>query len=389
MKIFDQKNETMQPADRAQLQLERLQALMARLKRNVRRYRELLGDARIESLDDVRKLPVTEMSELAASFPYGMFALPLQEVMRLNSAVGPDGKQLVIGHTRNDLTQWARLVARQLVAAGVTSNDVIQICFGSGQFDRALGYMLGAELITASVIPDDPSHVDYQLAMLQNYKTTVLVTSPANARELAALIRARDIDAQALYLRTVILSRPVNDTERDELKRGLSAAIKCTFGVSEVLDPGLCVECKEGRLHVNEDQFLVEAENGELILTTLCREATPLLRYRTRIACQVSRDACPCGRTGAVILPAARLDGRHLVGEIPLYPAQVEAVLALTRAAGQPVRIEIGENKVLISLTVTRSFFSDTMRAMIQTQQDIEAEILTRLGVKAEVRYVM
>lgn len=388
MRIFDPKNETMQPAALAQLQLERLQALVARLKRNVRRYREMMGDLRIEAVEEIEKLPLTEMTELADSFPYGMFALPLQEVIRLHSAVGPDGRQLVVGHTRNDLAQWGRLVARQLVAAGVNSSDVIQICFGNGQFGRALGCMLGAELIEASVIPDDPSHVDYQLAMLRNYKTTVLVTSPANARELANLIEARSIDSQALFLRTVILSRPVDEAVRNELKRALSATIKCSFGVSEALDPGLCVECKEGNLHANEDHFLVESKNGELILTTMCREATPLLRYRTRIACDIVRMPCACGRTGAILKPGRRLDDRRLVNETPIYPAQVEAVLACTKAAGQKVTIEILESKVVISIVVTKPFFSDTMRTMIDLQQEIASEVLTRLGIKAEIRFI-
>jgi len=178
MKIFDLKHETLRADELQQLQLERLQALLVRLKRNVRRYRELLGDARVESLDDLARLPVTQPDELVRSFPYGMFALPLREVIRLYSLVGPAGKQLVTGHTHNDLTHWGRLVARQLVASGMTANDVIQICLGSGLSRDTSGYALGAQLIEASVIAEDAFHLDFQLATLQNYRPTALITTP-------------------------------------------------------------------------------------------------------------------------------------------------------------------------------------------------------------------
>ncbi|MCX7590954.1 MAG: phenylacetate--CoA ligase, partial [Kiritimatiellae bacterium] len=188
MTVLDTKRETLPREQIEQVQLERLQALIARLRRNVRRYREMLGDVEVKSLDDLERLPFTTPEDLLASFPYGMFALPLREVMRLHSSVGPDGKQLVVGHTRNDLANWGRLVARQLAAANVSNHDVIQVCLEGGVFSGAAGYLLGAEIIGASVIPEDPIHVEYQLSMLQNYRATVLITSPTNARDLLRLL---------------------------------------------------------------------------------------------------------------------------------------------------------------------------------------------------------
>ena len=387
MKIFDRKYETMARPELAQLQLERLQALIARLRRNVRRCRETLGDFQLKSLADVEKIPFTEPDDLVKAFPYGMFALPLREVIRLHSAVGPEGRQLVIGHTRNDLTQWGKLVARQLAAANVADHDVIQICLESGIFTGALGYTLGAEMIEASVIPEDPFHIEYQLAMLQNYRVTVLITTPSNARELVDLLEARKLDSQALNLLTVLLSRPVPPAEREALHAGLFAQIRCGFGISEILDPGLCVECAEGCLHVNEDHFFVEEHQGELVVTTLCREAMPLLRYRTRVGCELRRDKCDCGRTGAILVPGKRLDGRLRVNERPLYASQVQEVLTRTRAKGLPFRLEITERGVVITLPVTPSLFSDTMRVLVDLQQHIESEVLARLGIPAEVRY--
>ncbi len=387
MSMYDTRNESLPREHLAQFQLERVQALLARLRRNVRRYRDLLGDARVEVLDDVARLPATQPDDLVQAFPYGMFALPLREVVRLHSAVGPGGRQLLIGHTRNDLTQWGRLVARQLVAAGVTANDVIQICFGNGVFDEALGYMLGAEMIEASVIPADVFHIKYQLAALQNCRATVLVTTPSNARELAELMNVRRIDPQSLHLRVVILTRPVPPETREQLRTGLFAEVWSNFGIAEILDPGLCVECEHHHFHVNEDHFLVEAPDGELAVTTLCREAMPLLRYRTRTRCEIRRDRCPCGRTGAILQPGARTDGRLRVDETVVYPAQIEEVLAGTRARGQSFRFEPSERRVIVWVRVTDRLFSDTMRNLADLKREIESAFHTGLGLEAEVRY--
>jgi len=280
------------------------------------------------------------------------------------------------------------LVARQLVAADVTSNDVIQICFGTGGFEASLGNMLGAELIEASVIPEDPFHIEYQLAMLQNYRVTVLITTPTNAHELLDLLSARRTDPQALFLRTVLLTRPIPDAEREELQAGLFANVRCNFGVSEILDPGLCVECSEGRFHINEDQFLVECREGELLVTTLSREAMPLLRYCTRTACELRREKCACGRTGRIIVPGQRLDGRLRVGEVPLYEAQIASVLAATKAAGRAFHMDIQEDRIALSVELTADLFSDALGRLVSLKHAIEAEFFGRLGIPVDVGFM-
>ena len=387
MSVFDRRYETMPRAELDQLQLERLQALLVRLKRNVRRHREKLGDTRVAALADLARLPFTTPEDMAESFPYGMFAFPMREIIRLHTTVGPQGKPLVIGHTRNDLTQWGRLVARQLVASGVTANDVIQMCFGGGVYGSA-GYLFGAQVVEASVIAEDPSHVDYQIAMLQNYRPTVLITTPTNALELMQELERRKLDPQSLHVRTVLLSRPVDQEARAQLAAGLFAKIQCNFGLSEVFDPGLCVECEAGQFHVHEDHFLAEVQDGELVLTTLCREAMPLLRYRTRVACELSRDKCSCGRTGLVIQPGPRLDQRLLVNETPLYESQIANLLSQTRVAWHKFWIEVCERRLVVSIQLTEDLFSDMIWPIMNLQREIEAEFLARLGVSAEVRFV-
>lgn len=388
MRILDPKYETLGTEALQQLQLERLQALLVRLKRNVRRYRELLGDTRVESLDDLRRLPVTRPEDLADSFPYGMFALPLREVIRLHSAVGPNGRQLVTGYTQNDVKHWGRLVARQLVATGVTANDVVQINLGNGASSAFSGYVLGAQTIEASVIAEEPLHIDFQLAMLQNYRPTVLVTTPTNAHALVDLLNHRRLDPQSLHLRTVLLSRPVSNFERHELQGGLFARVQCSFGIPEILDPGLCVQCPDGHFHVNEDQFLVEIQDGELLVTTLAREAIPLLRYATRVAGSLERGKCSCGRTFATLVPGRRLDNQVLINELPLYEQQIREVLAHTAAADQPVELELTERRVVLSLTVSDRIFDDLVRTLESVQLEVQSEFLERLGIEAVVRLV-
>lgn len=388
MSVFDRRYEMIPRAELEQLQLERLQALLVRLKRNVRRYREQLGERRVEKLDDLASLPLTTPEDVARSFPYGMFALPLREVIRLHTAVGPEGQPLVIGHTRNDLAQWGRLVARQLVASGVTANDVVQICLGGGVYEGAAGWLFGAQVIEASVIAEDPAHTDYQLAMLQNYRPTVLITTPTNALELQRVLEQRRIDPQSLHLRTVLLSRPVDAGTREQLRSGLFAAVQCNFGLGEILDPGFCVECEAGRFHVHEDHFLAEIVEGELVVTTLSREAMPLLRYRTAVACELARAKCSCGRTSVQIVPGQRLDRRLCVNEAPLYQGQIAEVLAQTKAAGHPFKVTVSERRILLAIEMSDDLFSDTVWHIENLQREIESEFVTRLGIEAKVRFV-
>ncbi|HEY5913928.1 MAG TPA: hypothetical protein VJA21_25340 [Verrucomicrobiae bacterium] len=388
MSVYESRYERLPRAELEQFQLERLQALVARLRRNVRRSREKLGDLRLETLADLERLPFTTPEELAESFPYGMFAFPLREVIRLVSTPGPDGNPLVIGHTRNDLAQWSRLVARQLAAAGVTAHDVIQIALGGSVHPGTTGYALGAELLEASVMVEDPLHIDYQVAVLQNYRPTVLITTPSNALELMRTLQTRRLDPQSLHLRTIVLSRPVPSEERDRLNAGLFARIYCNFGLGEILDPGLTVECEAGKLHVNEDQFLAEICEGELVVTTLGREALPLLRYRTRVRGELSREKCSCGRTGALLAPGPRLDRRYRVREVVFYSQQIESVLARTRAAGQRFHVEPNADRLVLAVEISENIFAKAATYASDPKRELESELLARLGVPAEVRFV-
>jgi len=248
--------------------------------------------------------------------------------------------------------------------------------------------VLGAELIEASVIAEDPLHVDYRLAMPQNYRPTILVTTPSNALDLMRTIEERRIDPQSLYLRTVLLSRPVDKETREQIAARLFAAVRCSFGLDETLDPGLCVECEVGLFHIHEDQFLAEVCDRELVITTLAREAMPLLRYRTRVAAELCHDKCACGRTGVLLQPGPRLDRRYRVREITFYEAQVAELLAKTRAAELRFHLTASERQLQVALEISEDFFAGAMAPTRDPKRDIESELLARLGVEAEVRYI-
>ncbi len=387
METFEPRWENLPRRDLEQVQIERLQALIARLKRSVRHYRDRLGDVRVADLAALRELPLTGPEDLAAAFPYGMLALPLREVMRIQATVGPGGAQLVSGYTRNDLAQWGRLVARQYAAAAIAAHDVIQVAVDGGALPGAHGYALGAERLAASVVAEDPYRVEHQLELLRNYRATVLVTTPTRAAALAALIAAEGVDPHSLSLQTILLSRPVAETGREALKRALFVEVRNGFGVPEVTDPGLCVECAEGRLHVNEDHFLAEDVDGELVLTTLCREAMPLLRYRTRLGAALSRDTCPCGRTGVTLLPRPRLDDRRLVGERWIDRAQVANLLDRTPLRGHETEIALTADSVVVTARLTSELFQDTVRTLEALQASVAARFLAELGIVCELRF--
>jgi phenylacetate-CoA ligase len=196
------------------------------------------------------------------------------------------------------------------------------------------------------------------------------------------------LDPQSLHIRTVLLSRPVDHETRERLAAGLFARVQCNFGLGEILNPGLCVECAAGHFHVHEDHFLAEAQDGELVLTTLCREALPLLRYRTRVRCELTRDKCSCGRTGARIVPGERLDGRLRVNETPLYEGQIAGVLARTKAAGRPFTVTVSERRIVVSVEISDELFADAVGLIEELTREIESEFLARLGIEADVRFI-
>ena len=346
--------ECMERAELEQLQLERLEVTLNRVQRSVPFYRRRFAEAGFEaeglrSLEDLRRLPFTTKQDLRDNHPYGLFAVPLRDVVRVHASSGTTGLATAVGYTRNDLERWSDLVARVLVAGGVGKEDVVQVAFDYGLFTGAFGFHQGAERIGASVIPVSSASPRRQLEIMRDYRSTALVCTPSHARTLAAAAREAGIEPGALSLRSGLFgAEPWPESVRTELQAGLKLVATDNYGLSEVGGPGLSGECVERRgLHVAEDHFLVEVVDpetlapvadgavGELVVTTLTREAVPVIRFRTRDLASITRVPCACGRTLARMSRVkGRTDDLILVKGARFFPSEIEAALLVVAGVG-------------------------------------------------------
>jgi phenylacetate-CoA ligase len=395
-----------------QLQLERLQATLIRVSRNVPFYRKRFDEARLDpdelrSTDDLRALPFTTKDDLRASYPYGLFAVPLRDVVRLHASGGTGGAAVVMGYTRNDLKTWANLNARTMVASGLTSDDVVQITFDYGLLTGAFGVHQGAERLGAAVIPMSSGNTKRQIKIMQDYKATVLVATPTYALHLADALMEAGVNTSALSLRTALVGgEPWSDAMRKQLEERLHVTATDNYSVSEVMGPGIAGECLErDGLHVNEDHFLVEVVDprtlervnpgvpGELVVTTLTKEAFPLVRYRTRDLTQLVAEPCRCGRTSVRLKRiAARSDDMIKVKGVNVFPSQVEAVLREVLRAEPLFQIVLERPSALDEATVlvamSQGSFFDEMKKQTEMRDLLRKRLASELGVTFDVKLV-
>lgn len=409
---FDQKNECMSRDELAQVQLERLQSTLYRLSRNVPFYRKKfeamdLDVDDIRSLDDVTRLPFTTKADLRDNYPYDMFAVPMREVVRLHASSGTTGKAVVVGYTKNDVKRWAQLAARVLVAGGVTADDVVQIAFGYGLFTGGFGFHYGAELLGASVVPSSSGNTGRQIQIIQDYKTTALVCTPGYALYLGDAMRKQDINLNALTLKRGLFGGEAwSEAMRGRIQDELKLSATDNYGLSEIMGPGVAGECLErGGLHINEDHFLVEVidpetlepvaegELGELVLTTLTKEAFPMLRFRTGDLTRLITGTCPCGRTHVRMdRVQGRTDDMFILKGINVYPKQVENVLSRIEGVDPCYQIILEREGVMDKGTVLVEAATDEFFDEIKKHQQMCATIRRRLesvlGVGFDVRIV-
>jgi len=395
-----------------QLQLERLQATLIRVSRNVPFYRRRFDEARLDpdelrSVDDLRALPFTTKEDLRASYPYGLFAVPLRDVVRLHASGGTGGAAVVMGYTRNDLKTWANLNARTMVASGLTSDDVVQITFDYGLLTGAFGVHQGAERLGAAVIPMSSGNSKRQIKIMQDYKATVLVATPTYALHLADALMEAGVNTSALSLRTALVGgEPWSDAMRKQIEERLHVTATDNYSVSEVMGPGIAGECLErDGLHVNEDHFLVEVVDprtlervnpgvpGELVVTTLTKEAFPLVRYRTRDLTQLVAEPCRCGRTSVRLKRiAARSDDMIKVKGVNVFPSQVEAVLREVLRSEPLLQIVLERPHALDEATVlvamSQGSFFDEMKKQTELRDLLKKRLSSELGVTFDVKLV-
>ena len=395
-----------------QLQLERLQSTVLRVYMNVPFYRKKFDELRIDpdafrSLGDLRKLPFTLKDDLRMSYPYGMFAVPLREVVRVQASSGTTGMPTAVGYTRNDIKNWSNLAARILVAGGVTQNDIVQIAFDYGLFTGALGLHYGAERVGASVIPISGVNTRRQVKIMQDFKTTALMCTPSYALSIADTIMEMGINVNSLSLKYGLFgAEPWSESMRHELQEKLKIVATDNYGLSEVMSPGVAGECSERNgLHINEDHFLVEVvdpenleplpegKTGELVITTLTKEAFPVIRFRTRDLTSLITEPCSCGRTFVRMNKVmGRTDDMIKIRGITVFPSQIESVLFEIEGTEPHYQIilerKVAVDEMTVLVEVSESIFFDQVRKQKDFIEKIKARLASEIGISVEVKPV-
>ncbi len=404
--------ECMDREELEQLQLERLQATLNRVYAHVPFYRKRfdfmgLSPEDITSLADLSRLPFTTKEDLRDNYPYALFAVPMREVVRVHASSGTTGAPTVVGYTRNDIKTWSNLVARILVMGGVTKDDVVQIAFGYGLFTGAFGLHYGAERLGASVIPASSGNTARQIKVMMDFKTTALVSTPSYALLIGDTLWEMGVSVTGLSLKYGLFgAEPWSDAMRQEIQDKLGIVATDNYGLSEIIGPGVSGECLERHgLHINEDHFLVETvnpetlqpvppgETGELVITTLTKEAFPMIRYRTRdLTCMLMGD-CPCGRTGRRMSRVlGRSDDMLIIKGVNVFPSQIESVLFDIEGTEPHYQIIVDRKGAMDEATVlveaAESIFFDQMRRQREMVERIEKRLAQELGISVQVKLV-
>ncbi len=395
-----------------ELQLSRLRKTLARVGNYVPFYRKRFRESKLDvenfhSLDDLRKLPFTTKQDLRDNYPYGLFAVPLREIVRVHSSSGTTGMATVVGYSKNDIANWSDLVARVLCGAGVTNEDVIQIAFGYGLFTGGFGLHYGAERLGASVIPISAGNTRRQIQIMQDFKTTALVCTPSYALKMVDVMLDNGINPNGLSLKCGLFgAEPWSEGMRAELNDRLGIRATDNYGLSEIMGPGVAGECREcNGLHINEDHFLYEildpetlepvepGELGELVITTLTKEAFPVIRYRTRDLTRLLPEPCPCGRTfDRISRIMGRTDDMLIIKGVNVFPMQIESILFEIEDAEPHYRIVVDrenhEDRITVMVEVMESIFFDSMRRQKELIDRIRRKFVSELGIRVDVKLV-
>ncbi len=409
---WEPERECMNRDELEQFQLERLESTLNRVYMNVPFYRRKFDELGVDpesirSLEDIRRLPFTVKNDLRDNYPYGLFAVPLREVVRVHASSGTTGMSTVVGYTKNDIKTWSNLTARVLTAAGVTKDDVVQISFGYGLFTGGFGLHYGAERIGASVIPISSGNTKRQIKIMQDFKTTALICTPSYALLMADTLFEMGVNINSLSLRYGLFgAEPWSEGMRTEIQEKLKIVATDNYGLSEIMGPGVAGECMERNgLHINEDHFFVEVinpetlepvapgETGELVITTLTKEAFPMIRYRTRDLTRLLPDPCPCGRTlRRMHRVLGRSDDMLIVKGVNVFPSQIESVLFEVEGTEPHYQIVVDRkghlDEITVLIEVSEEIFFDEMKKQKQVVDLIKRRLQSELGIGVEVKPV-
>lgn len=394
------------------LQLDRLQTVVARLAKVVPFYRDRVSEAAvnvgsIRSLEDLARLPFTTKSDLRDNYPFGLFAVPMKDVVRIHASSGTTGKPTVVGYTRNDISLWSELMARSYAAAGVTDDDIVHNAYGYGLFTGGLGFHYGAERLGATVIPVSGGNTKRQLMIMRDFGSTVLCCTPSYALLIAEVAGEEGFDFASLALRVGLFgAEPWSERMREEIETRLGIVALNVYGLSEVIGPGVSVECpaKQG-MHIFEDHFIPEiinpetnesapdGEMGELVLTCVTKEALPLLRYRTRDRTRLVREKCDCGRTSVRMERVlGRTDDMIIVRGVNVFPSQIETVLLQADDVEPHYQIVVDRGSdyqdELDVLVEAQAHIYGNQERLIQLEKRLRFEVQSALGIACTVKLV-
>ncbi|MDD2509638.1 MAG: phenylacetate--CoA ligase [Syntrophomonas sp.] len=412
MLYWDQEKECMPREELEKLQLRRLKETVFRTYAFVPTYKEKLSQAGItagdiQSLDDLKRLPFTTKQDLRDNYPFSLFAVPMSEVVRIHSSSGTTGKPTVVGYTKRDIEIWAELMARALTSAGATKNAVIQNSYGYGLFTGGLGVHYGAERIGASVIPTSGGNTRRQVMLMQDFGTTLLTCTPSYVLFMYEAMQEAGINLRNLKLKAGVFgAEPWSESMRREIENKLGIDAFDIYGLSEIIGPGVAIECScKNGLHIAEDHFLAEIIDpvseevlpdgcpGELVITSITKEALPLIRYRTRDLTTIVRTCCDCGRTHARMQKVlGRSDDMVIIRGVNVFPSMVESVL-LNIPGVEPHYLLIVDRKgnldqLEVQVEVSERLFSDEVRKLEELGGLIRKDLESNLGIGVKVRLV-
>ncbi len=409
--IYSDELETMPKEALEALQLKRLQNMVERVYNLVPFYKQKLDENRvkpedIKSLDDLKRLPFTTKQDLRDNYPFGMFTLPLEQIVRVHASSGTTGKPTVVGYSKRDIDVWSELMARSFAASGVGRGDIIQNAYGYGLFTGGLGAHYGGEKLGATVIPISGGNTKKQIMIMKDFQSTVLTATPSYVLYLAETLKDMGITKDDLSLKVGILgAEPWSEEMRNSIEEKLGIDAIDIYGLSEIMGPGVAIECKEAKhgLHIWEDAFIPEiidpetgevlkdGEEGELVITTIAKDAMPLVRYRTRDITRLIKEPCICGRTHRRI---ERIKGRSddmlIIRGVNIFPSQIESLLMETEGVEPHYQIIVDRVNNLdvleVKVEVSEEIFSDEIKQLQNLQRSIEKDIKDLYGINVKVK---
>jgi phenylacetate-CoA ligase len=413
MAIWDPQHETMDRERLEEIQLERLRSVLARVHDKVPFYRSALdasgfapGD--LTGLADLGRLPFTEKNDFRDAYPYGLFAVPLDEVVEIHSSSGTTGKAVVGGYTKADLDTWTELVARLAVAVGAGPGDVAQIAFGYGMFTGGFGLHYGLQRAGVAVVPISAGNTARQIKVMQDFGTTILIATPSYALYIGEVLEKHEVEPEKLKLRLGMFGAETCSEEmRARIEERLPMRATDNYGLTELTGPGVAGECEcRSGMHISEDHFIAECldpvtgepvgdgEVGELVVTALTRECSPVLRYRTRDLTTLTREPCACGRTTARMgKVVGRTDDMFIISGVNIFPSHVESVLFQIEGVEPFYQIVLGRSPAgldtfEVHVEVTDTLFDGWMDDLRAFERRVTEELRSALLVRPRVKLV-